>query len=56
MIIMDFLYLEVIPWVLRFVMVGLGLTLTLDNHIALCCRHAGNRNGFYRNGAPYTHE
>ena len=27
--IMDILYLEVIPWVLRFVMVGLGLTLTL---------------------------
>ena len=29
MSIMDILYLHVIPWVLRFVMVGLGLTLTL---------------------------
>jgi len=27
--VMDILYLEVIPWVLRFVMVGLGLTLSL---------------------------
>ena len=27
--IMDILYLEVLPWVLRFVMVGLGLTLSL---------------------------
>ena len=26
---MDILYLEVLPWVLRFVMVGLGLTLSL---------------------------
>ena len=29
MTLMDILYLEVLPWVLRFVMVGLGLTLSL---------------------------
>ena len=29
--IMDILYLEVLPWVLRFVMVGLGLTLTVTD-------------------------